>query len=114
MNTYQPFAAVSQLPAALRRLLKNYAPGFVEHVYCQFSRFSLISAPPGLFFKKWAIWSNDYASKTRIEILCKKTCCIAPKHFPKSDFLSNSWKSRTLARMSTRRIASCPVTVSNC
>ena len=33
----KPFAAVSQLPAALRRPQKKDAPGFVEHVYCQFS-----------------------------------------------------------------------------
>ena len=38
----KPFAAVSQLPAALRRFLKNDAPGLFEHVYCQFSRCSLI------------------------------------------------------------------------
>ena len=30
MNAYQPFAAVSQLPAALRSFLKNHAPGFVN------------------------------------------------------------------------------------
>ena len=103
MNTYQPFAAVSQLPAALFVSEKSCPWIFwsFEHVYCHCCRFSLIWASPDLFFKKWAIWSNDYASKTRIEILCKKMCCIARDVFPKSDFLSNSWKYGTLARMST-------------
>jgi len=51
MNTYQPFAAVSRLPAALRRFLKNDVPGFFEHAYCQFSRFSWIWAPLFCFSK---------------------------------------------------------------
>ena len=42
--------------------LKNDAPGIFEHVDCGFCRFSWIWGPPGLFVKKWAIWSNDYAS----------------------------------------------------
>ena len=54
-------------------------------------------------FQIWPIWSNDYASKTRIEIMCKKTCCTAPHILSEPDFLGNSWKYRTLARMSTWR-----------
>ena len=42
MNSYQPLATVSQLPAALRRFLKNDAPGLFEHTSCQFSRCSWI------------------------------------------------------------------------
>ena len=42
------------------------------------------------------ICSNDYASKTRIEILYKKMWFNAPNHFPKSEFKSNSWILRTL------------------
>ena len=38
----QPFASVSQLPAALRRPQKKHAPGFLEHVSCGFCRFLLI------------------------------------------------------------------------
>ena len=80
---------------------KNDAPGIFEHVYCHFSQFSWIVEPPLFFFEKWAIWSNDYASKTRIEILCTNTCCVAGDVQSKSDFLDHSWKYRTLARMST-------------
>ena len=32
-------------------------------------------------FTIWPISSHDYASKTRIEILCKKTCPTAPHFF---------------------------------
>jgi len=56
------------------------------------------------FFKIWSICSNDYASKTRIKILCKKTCCIAPHVLGQLNFLGNSWDDRTLARMSTWKI----------
>jgi len=51
-------------------------------------------------FKLWSICSNDYASKMRIEIMCKKMCCIAPQFFSQPDFLGNSSDDRTLARMS--------------
>ena len=100
MDIYtQPFAAVSQLPAALWLPEKNvpdcWSTYIVNFVYC----YGFVPPRTFFFFKKWAIWSNDYASKTRIKILCKKTCCIAPKHFPKSGFLSNPWKYRTLTRM---------------
>ena len=96
-----PGCVWSVLPAALRRPQKKTRPGILKHVFCVFDRFLLISGSPGLFFKKWTIWPNDCASKTRTEILCKKTCSFAPDHFPKSDFLCNSEKYRTLARMST-------------
>ena len=56
-------------------------PGFFEHVYCQFSRCSLIWGPPGKIFQIWPIWSNDYASKTRIEILCTMACYKTVNHF---------------------------------
>ena len=36
MNTYQPFAAVSQLPAALRRFMNNDTPVFLESISCGF------------------------------------------------------------------------------
>ena len=85
MNTYQPFAAVSQLPAALRPFSKNDAPGFLNTHIVNLVMFHQFEGPC-FFVKKWAICSNDYASKTRTEILCKKTCYIAPYHFPKLDF----------------------------
>jgi hypothetical protein len=44
-STYQPFAAVSQLPAALRLPEQKHAPGFLEHVYCKFSELSWIWGP---------------------------------------------------------------------
>ena len=37
----KPFAAVSQLPAALRLPKKKHAPGILEHVSCGFCRFLL-------------------------------------------------------------------------
>ena len=48
--------------------------------------------------------SNDYASKTRIEVLCTMACYKTVNHFPKSEFKSNSWILRTLVWMSTLRI----------
>ena len=36
---------------------------------------------PGKIFIIWPICANDYASKTRIKILCKKMCCIAAHLF---------------------------------
>jgi len=36
---------------------------------------------PWYFFKMLSLCSNVYASKTRIKILWKKTCCIAPMFF---------------------------------
>ena len=44
---------------------------------------------------------NDYRYKSRIEILYKKMCYTAPHFCPQPDFLGNSWKHRTLARMYT-------------
>ena len=80
---------------------KTKTPLDVEHIYYQCCWFSLIWVPLIFFPEKMAVWSNDYASKTRIEILCKTACCIAPNHFPMSDLLGNAWKYRTLAGMST-------------
>jgi len=42
----QPCASVSQLPAALRRPQRKHAPGFWEHVSCEFCHLLSISAPP--------------------------------------------------------------------
>ena len=63
------------LPAALRRPQKNHVPGILEHAFCEFCGFCdfwVILRSRGKIFIIWPIWSNDYASKTRIEILCKK------------------------------------------
>ena len=68
---------------------------FVDVVH--FSDFSV----PWLNFENVVPLLNDYASKTRIEILCKKTCSTAPHLFSKSHLLSNSCEYRTFARMST-------------
>ena len=38
--------------------------------------FPLTCGPPGRFSKQNAIWSNDCASNTHIEILCKKACRV--------------------------------------
>jgi hypothetical protein len=88
------------LPQALF-FLKKHAPVFLEHVFCGLCHCLVISGSPGQIFQIWPICSNDYASKTRIEILCKKTCSTAPHLFPKSHLLSNSFGYRTFARMST-------------
>jgi len=99
MNTCQPFGAVSQLPAALFVPEQIRPWMFWTRILSNVSMFIDLSLP--CFFRKpLAIWSNAYASKTHIEILCKKMRCIARDAFPKSDFLSNSWKYRTLGRMS--------------
>ena len=58
--------------------LNKYTPGSYEHVFYTFCDFSAISGSAGESFQIWLICSNDYASKTLIEILCKKTCCTAP------------------------------------
>jgi hypothetical protein len=79
--------------------LRKTRPGVSKHVVCAFHLFKLISGPPGIF-KKWIIWPKDYASKARIRILCKWVCCVAPCYSSKTDFLSNSWKYRTLGRLS--------------
>jgi len=49
----------------------------------------------------WTICSNDYASKTRIEILCKKAVPMPHDVFSEADFFGNSRDDGTLARMST-------------
>jgi len=60
---------------------KKHTPGILEHVFCVFCDFWAILMSPGKMFILWPICSNDYASKTRIEILCKKTCCVAHNLF---------------------------------
>ena len=42
----KPFAAVSQLPAALRLPQQKHAPGLLEHVSGGFCHFLTISGPP--------------------------------------------------------------------
>ena len=69
---------------------------FVKLVICFWFQGPLVKC-----YQIWQIWLNDYASKTRTEILYKKTCSVAPNHFPKSDFVCNSRTSWTLVRMST-------------
>ena len=81
--------------------LEKHTPEFYEHVLCGFCDVLAILESPGKVFKIWPLCSNDYASKTCIEILCKKTCCIAPHLFPKPHLLANSRKYRTLTIMST-------------
>ena len=63
-----------------------------------------VSAPGQRKNKIWSICSNDYASKTRIEILCKKPVPMPQDVFSQADFFGNSWDDRTLAKMSTSRI----------
>ena len=95
------------LPAALRRPQKKHAPGILEHAFCEicgFCNFWVMLRSPSKNFIIWPIWSNDNASKTRIELLCKKTCSTAPHLFSKLDFFWNSWSDRTLAKMLTWRI----------
>ena len=96
-----PGCVWSVLPAALRRPQKKHVPGFWSMYFVYLIVFCWFQAPLDFFSKKWTIWPNDCGSKTRTEILCKKTCSFAPNHFPKSDFLGNSRTSWTLARMST-------------
>jgi len=98
MNTYHPFVAVSQLPVALRVPRKKTRPWSCVTRILSMLWLSLIWGPRFFFM---AIWSSNYASKTRTAIVSKKTCCIVPNHFPKSDVLCNSLKYRALARMST-------------
>jgi len=59
----------------------------LEHVFCGCCDFKTILRSPGQIFTIWPICSNDYASKTHIEILCKQMCCMAPHVFYKLDFL---------------------------
>ena len=66
---------------------EKHVPGFLEHVFCGFCDFWAISRSPGKKIKIWPILSNDYARKTRIEIISKKTCYNAPYIFFKVWFL---------------------------
>jgi hypothetical protein len=100
MNTYQPFAAASQLPAALFVSEISWPWICWTRILSMLSIFIDLSLPL-FFFKQLAIWSNDYASKTRIEILCKRTCSIARDVFPKSGFSNNSGILWTLVWTST-------------
>jgi hypothetical protein len=62
----------------------------------------LAMLPPGQQdIKRLSVCTNDYASKMRIDILCKQTCCTAPYHASKIDLLGDSRNYGTLARMST-------------
>ena len=76
----KPFVSVSELPAALRRPQKKHALDFMSMYFMCFVIFKRFQGPLVKNIQIWPICSNDYASKTRIGILCKKTCCIAP-HF---------------------------------
>jgi hypothetical protein len=84
------------LPQALFFSSKNTPLDFWNMYFVDFVISERFQGPLVKKLKRWIICSNDYASKTRIEILYKKTCCIAPNHFSKSDFSSNSWILRTL------------------
>jgi len=77
-------------PSCLRRfgdLRKKHAPGYIK--------------PPGIFGQIWPIWSNDYANKTCIKILCKKPVPMPRDVFSRADFFGNFGNDRTLGRMST-------------
>ena len=91
-------------PSCLRRfgdLRKKHALDFVSMCFICFVIFKRFQGPLVKKIQIWPICSNDYASKTIIEIMSKKTCCTAPHVFPKSHLLSNSCGYRTFARMST-------------
>ena len=51
MNTYQPFAAVSQLPAALRLPQKNRAPGLLNTYIVNLVDFHGFEVPLDFFSK---------------------------------------------------------------
>jgi len=91
-------------PQALVFFFKKHAPGRLEHVSHGCVQCSSILGTQHKNIKIWSICSNDYASKTRIETLCKKMCCVAPHRFSQLHFLDDAWDDRTLARMSTRTI----------
>ena len=57
--------------------------------------------PHGKMFIMWLICSNDYAGKTCIEILCKKTCCIAPDIFVLSLIYSEFLEVKNLGQNAT-------------
>ena len=91
-------------PSCLRRfgdLRKKHALDFMSMYVIHVVIFNGFQGPLAFFLQIWPICSNDYASKTRIGILCKKTCSTAPHLFPKSHLLNNSCGYRTFARMST-------------
>ena len=75
-----------------------------EHVCCGCCRCLAIFESRCKIIKCLSICSNDYASESRINILCKQMCCIAPHVFfvfSQLTFLGNSWDERTLAGIST-------------
>ena len=78
---------VYELAAGALFFHKKHAPGFWKCILWMLS-FSAILGSPGKMFKIWSICSNDYASKTRIEILCVLDCS---PFLSQSDFLGNSW-----------------------
>ena len=82
-------ASVSQLPQALFSW-KKHTPDFLSTYFVDFVICVAILESPGKVYKIWPLCSNDYASKTRIEIVCKKTCCIAPHLFSKPHLLGYS------------------------
>ena len=100
-ETTIPALCVCVAAAAGAFFMEKTHPGFYEHVLCGLCDVFVVLESPGEVFKILPPCSNDYASKTRIEILCKKTCCIAPHLFPKPHLLGDSRKYRTLTRIST-------------
>ena len=61
---------------------RKHAPGFLVHVCYGLCHYLVIVGFPGNNkFKIWSVCSNDHASETRIEIMCKKTYCIAQHVF---------------------------------
>jgi hypothetical protein len=67
--------------AANGSFLKSTPLGFWRMCFAVVPIFDRFYAPPD-FFNRLSVCSNDYAGKTRIEMLCKETCCIAPHLFP--------------------------------
>ena len=78
-------------------VLGNHSPGLVEHIYCPLCCIDLGALDLFFVLRKVCNRVKWLCQQTCIEMICKKVCCIAPNHFPRSDFLGNSLKRRTLA-----------------
>ena len=86
MDTYQPLVAGR---GGLRRFgdLRKMTPLDLLSMYIvNLVIFDQFEASLDVFFKKLAIFSNDYASETRIEVLCTTACCVAGVVQSKSGF----------------------------
>ena len=87
------------VPDLVPDFVPDLVPDFVPDLWVSYNVFLHLLAT---FCKYDVPSSNDYASKNRLEILCKNPVRMPRYLFPRPDILAYFWNHRTLVRMSTK------------